>query len=52
MQIFVLKSFAKTIPKLHDLIGRESHVIAVQPPLAGQYQLVYTRSWTITNPEF
>ena len=33
MQIFVLKSFAKTMPKKRDFIRRESHVKAVQPPL-------------------
>lgn len=35
MQIFMLRSFAKTMSKLHDFIGRKIHVIAVQPPLVG-----------------
>ena len=33
MQIFMLKIFAKTMTKWRNFIGRESHVIAVQPPL-------------------
>ena len=45
MQIFMQKSLAQTMSKSRDFIGRENHVIAVQPPLTS---FVETNFQTLT----